>query len=330
MDKILVTGGAGFIGSACAVRLLNQGHRLVVLDAFETTLYGAERKRRNLEWMRQHGSFDFEEGDIRSVETLERLFEAHRFDAVLHCAAVAGVRPSIEKAPYYVDVNVTGTARLMERAREAGVERFYLASSSSVYGGNDEMPFAETDPVDDPISPYAASKRAMELYARNFQHLYGGEVVCLRFFTVYGPRQRPGMAIHKFMRILDQGGTIPMYGDGSSGRDYTYIDDIVEGVISAMERSEGFRIYNLGGDEVIRLRELIGQIAETVGTDPNIEQLPEQAGDVEVTNADITRARRELDFEPDVELREGLERMWAWYRQAEHPARSPEQQRREM
>ena len=325
METVLITGGAGFIGSSCASRLLQENCDVVILDSFETTLYEPASKRRNLDWLRLAGEYDLVEGDVRCPKTLRSIFEDHDIDAVLHFAAVAGVRPSIEKAPYYFDINVTGTSRLMEIARESGVERFYLASSSSVYGGNEKTPFSETDPVEDPISPYAASKRSMELLARTFHNLYGGEVICLRFFTVYGPRQRPGMAIHKFMRILDEGGTIPMFGDGSSGRDYTYISDIVDGVMASMydrtkgreapgeQRDGSFRIYNLGGDEVIRLHELISAIGETVGTEPDIEQLPEQPGDVEITNADVTRARQELGYEPQVSLREGLEKMWEWY-----------------
>jgi UDP-glucuronate 4-epimerase len=188
-----------------------------------------------------------------------------------------------------------------------------LASSSSVYGGNEKTPFAETDPVEHPISPYAASKRALELLAWTDWDLHGGDIACLRFFTVYGERQRPEMAIHKFMRIMHQGETIPMFGDGTTGRDYTYIGDIVDGVLRTIDRIEGYRIYNLGGDEVILLRDLIAAIGEVTGIEPKVEQLPMQPGDVLVTNADLTRARAELGYEPQTTLRKGLENMWAWY-----------------
>jgi UDP-glucuronate 4-epimerase len=310
---ILLTGGAGFIGSACLARFLRDGREVVVVDNFEETLYGRELKERQLEWARGFGAFEFVEGDVRDEALLGELFGAHDVELVLHIAAVAGVRPSIEKPALYFDVNVTGTQRVLQVGRAHGVEDFVLASSSSVYGGNEKTPFSESDPVDDPVSPYAASKLAMEVLARTDQKLHGGNVTCLRFFTVYGPRQRPQMAIHKFMRFLHEGKTIPMYGDGTSGRDYTYVDDIVDGVMGAIEGLDGYRVYNLGGDRVVRLRELIDKIAEVVGVEPQIEQLPMQPGDVEITNADVSRARDEIGYEPQVGLEEGLRRMWGWY-----------------
>lgn len=310
---ILITGGAGFIGSACAVELLRRGEEVVIIDSFEPTLYERELKEENLEWVRSEGEVTFYEDDIRNPNALEKIFTNHDVDLVIHLAAVAGVRPSIEKAPLYYDINVTGTSLLMETARTHDVEDFVLASSSSVYGGNEKTPFAEDDPVDSPISPYAASKLSLEHLAKTFQHLHGGNVTCLRFFTVYGPRQRPEMAIHKFMRLMDEGAEIPMFGDGTSGRDYTYIDDIVQGVMASAERLDGFRIYNLGGDEVTLLRDMIATIAEVLGVEPNINQLPMQPGDVLITNADLTRSRAELGYEPQTTLREGIEKMWEWY-----------------
>jgi UDP-glucuronate 4-epimerase len=312
--SVLITGGAGFIGSACAVELLSRDEEVVIIDSFEPTLYGRDRKEANLEWIAEHGDAVFYEVDIRDEQAVGDIFNAHNIELVIHLAAVAGVRPSIVQAPLYYDINVTGTSKLMEIGRANGVSDFVLASSSSVYGGNEKTPFAEEDPVDSPISPYAASKLSMEHLAKTFHHLHGGNITCLRFFTVYGPRQRPEMAFYKFMRLMDEGEAIPMFGDGSSGRDYTFIDDIVQGVVAAAECLDGFRVYNLGGDEVTRLAEMIETIADVLGVEPNIDQLPMQPGDVPLTNADLTRSRAELGYEPNTSLREGIEKMWAWYR----------------
>ncbi len=311
--NILVTGGAGFIGSACVAALTERGDHCIIVDDFEPLLYGRDLKEDNLQWAASFGDHDFHEVDIRDRDALAAVFAQHDVDCVLHLAAVAGVRPSIQQPSLYYDINVTGTSNLLELGRAAGVERFVLASSSSVYGGNEKTPFAETDPVEHPISPYAASKRALELLAWTDWDLHGGDIACLRFFTVYGERQRPEMAIHKFMRIMHEGETIPMYGDGTSGRDYTYIGDIVDGVVRSIDCIDGYRIYNLGGDEVILLRDLIQAIGEVTGIEPKVEQLPMQPGDVMVTNADLTRARAELGYEPQTSLRKGLENMWAWY-----------------
>lgn len=311
--RVLLTGGAGFIGSSCLEEMLRRGAQVVVVDAFDETLYGEAIKRQNLAMAREVGDFVLEEVDLRDAAGLASVFERHAFDAVIHLAARAGVRPSIELASSYYDVNVTGTANLMKSAREAGVTRFALASSSSVYGRNTKTPFAEGDRVESPASPYAASKRSMELMARADHSLHGGHVACLRFFTVYGPRQRPDMAIHKFMRIIDEGERIPMFGDGSTGRDYTYIDDIVAGVLASLERVEGFKIYNLGGDKVVLLSDLIETIAKVVGKPAHIDVLPEQPGDVPLTMADLTLSRAELGYAPATSLPEGVARMWGWY-----------------
>jgi UDP-glucuronate 4-epimerase len=320
--SILVTGGAGFIGSAVAADVLGRGERAVVLDSFDETLYDEATKRRNLTWLAEHGSFDLVEGDVRDVETLAEVFGHYPIDHVVHAAAAAGVRASIAKPALYFDVNVTGTARLLQAGRRAGLTDLVLASSSSVYGGNHKTPFAETDAVNCPMSPYAASKRAMELLCAADVSLHGGNISCLRFFTVYGPRQRPDMAIHMFMRLLSAGEAIPMFGDGSSARDYCYIDDVVAAVRAALERPRGFRLYNVGGDRVTMLRELIDLIGEVGGVAPRIEELPVHPGDVSITHADLTRAREELGYAPRTTLREGLERMWQWYRrQLELPER---------
>ncbi len=314
--RVLLTGGAGFIGSACLSAMLGRGWEVVVVDNFEPTLYDRARKVSNLDWCRAQGDFAFEEVDLRDADALGRVFSEYDIDHVVHMAAIAGVRPSITHAPRYYDVNVTGTATLLGVGRARGVTRFTLASSSSVYGGNTKVPFHEEDPVTSPISPYAASKRSMELLARTDHHLHGGDISCLRFFTVYGPRQRPEMAIHKFMRLLSDGEPIPMFGDGTSGRDYTYIDDIVQGVLGAVDHTRGFRVYNLGGDEVILLRDLISAIGRAVGVEPVIDQLPMQPGDVTLTNADVGRARQELGYEPQVDLARGLAQMWDWYQES--------------
>ena len=310
--SILLTGGAGFIGSACLRRLLEGGDEVVVLDNLASTLYPTELKQRQLEWAAHAGGFAFVEGDVRDSAVLEAIFERHDIDCVLHFAGVAGVRMSVERPSVFFDINVTGTSTVLDTARSHGVDDFVLASSSSVYGGREDVPFRENDPVQQPASPYAASKRAMELAAQTDQQLHGGHVTCLRFFTVYGPRQRPQMAIHKFMRRMARDEPIPVYGDGSSGRDYTFVSDIVDGVMRAMQRQDGFRIYNLGGDRVVRLDELITLIGQTVGVEPRIRQLPEQPGDVPLTCADISRARDELGYAPETTLEEGLERMWRW------------------
>jgi len=310
--RILLTGGAGFIGSAVLVALLQRGERVTVVDVFEETLYPRWRKERNLEWAREHGDFEFFEVDIRDAEAMGKIFESG-FDAVIHLAAVAGVRPSILKAPLYFDINVTATSLLLELGRKAGIDRFVLASSSSVYGNNKKVPFAEDDDVSSPVSPYAASKYALEILSKTHVHLHGGHVTCLRFFTVYGPRQRPEMAMHKFMDLIAKGEPVPMFGDGRTARDYTYIDDIVAGVIASLDRPNGLKIYNLGGDRVVHLDELIAAIGEVVGKTPVVEQLPMQPGDVPITNADLTRSRAELDYDPQTPLEVGLERMWAWF-----------------
>jgi UDP-glucuronate 4-epimerase len=311
--RLLLTGGAGFIGSSCLAAWLERGDQVTVVDSFEATLYDRATKEANLAWARGRGAFDFAEIDLRDRAALDRVMAAAAPERVVHMAAVAGVRQSIAAAPHTFDVNVTGTAQLLAAGRAAGVREFVLASSSSVYGGNVKTPFAEDDPVGRPISPYAASKRAMELMARADQHLHGGHITCLRLFTVYGPRQRPEMAFHKFMRLIDGGAPVPMFGDGSTGRDYTYVGDIVQGVTRALGALDGFRIYNLGSDRVVRLADAIALIAEVVGKPARIAPLPAQPGDVDLTSADLTRSRAELGYAPKTDLRAGLEAMWAWY-----------------
>jgi len=311
---LLVTGGAGFIGSHLVERLLADGHRVVALDNFDP-FYDPRDKRDNLARAAEHERFRLVEGDIRDAAALDALLGAERFDAVVHLAARAGVRPSIADPALYTSVNLVGTTALLEACRRHGVERFVFGSSSSVYGNNAKVPFAEDDPVDHPISPYAATKKAGEVLCHAHHHLFGLRVACLRFFTVYGPRQRPEMAIHKFARLLAQGQRIPLFGDGSSARDYTYVDDIVEGIVRALGCCRGYDIWNLGGSRTVTLEELSRRVAAGLGLPLAVERLPAQPGDVERTWADVSRAGRDLDWRPRVGLDEGLERFLHWFRE---------------
>lgn len=315
---VLITGGAGFIGSHLARRLLGRGDRVTVLDDFND-FYDPARKRRNVAPLLGRDDYRLVEGDIRDAELVDRLFREGRFDGVVHLAARAGVRPSLREPILYEDVNCIGTLRLLEAARHHGPDRFVFGSSSSVYGINTKVPFSESDEVNQPISPYATTKRAGELLCFNYHHLYGMRTSCLRFFTVYGPSQRPEMAIHKFTDLLARGEAIPMYGDGSSRRDYTYVDDIVDGIVASLDLSPGFEILNLGGAETTSLRELVETLASELAVTPRIDYLPDQPGDVPITYADVSKAHRLLGYSPKVPIREGLRRFVAWYRE-EHPA----------
>ena len=313
MQTVLVTGGAGFIGSHVALRLLAEGRRVRILDNFDP-FYAESIKRRNVEQAKAVGGSAFElvEGDFRDPSTCAQALEG--VDAVLHLGALAGVRPSIEQPIRYMDVNVTGTQTLLSAvAARSTAMPVVFASSSSVYGGNTKVPYAETDPVDNPVSPYAASKKAGEVVCSTHNHLYGNPITCLRFFTVYGPGQRPEMAIHKFARLLVSGEPIPMFGDGSTRRDYTFVDDIVDGVVTALDRASGYRIYNIGGSRTTELGTLIATMEEVFGKKAVIERLPEQPGDVKQTWADASLLQRDLGFVPRVDIREGLTRFAAWY-----------------
>jgi UDP-glucuronate 4-epimerase len=312
--NILVTGGAGFIGSHLCEKLTARGDRVVALDNFDP-FYAHSLKEKNVASLRILKNFSLVEGDIRSNADLDLAFGAGKIDAVVHLAALAGVRPSIEEPARYQDVNVGGTTQILEAMRRHGVKKMVFGSSSSVYGNNEKVPFAEDDPVDHPISPYAATKKACELMCHAYHHLFGLDIFCLRFFTVYGPRQRPDLAIHKFARILREGGSIPMFGDGTTRRDYTYVDDIVQGVLAALEKVAGYRIYNLGESQTTELRELIRLIAASLGVEAKIERLPLQAGDVEQTYADISRARSELGYRPTTKVAEGIPRFIKWFRE---------------
>jgi len=320
---VLVTGGAGFIGSHLTRRLLDRGDRVTVLDDFND-FYDPARKRENVRpFLESHTAdrYRLVEGDIRDRDLVDRLFADEGFDAVVHLAARAGVRPSLAEPVLYEEVNCIGTLHLLEAARAHGPEVFVFGSSSSVYGINDKVPFSEDDEVDRPISPYATTKRTGELLCYNYHHLYGLRTCCLRFFTVYGPAQRPEMAIHKFTGRLARGETVPMFGDGNSRRDYTYIDDIVDGVVAALDLAPGFEIVNLGGAETTALVDLIHWIAEELAVKPRIQYLPVQPGDVPITYADVGKAGRLLGYSPKVPIREGLRRFVAWYRER-HPVAS--------
>ena len=309
---ILVTGGAGFIGSHLAERLLADGRHVVVFDNLDS-YYDPAIKRRNIEAAVSNPACRFVEGDIRDTAALESLFDGAEIESVVHLAARAGVRPSIEDPVLYSSVNLDGTTRLLETCRRRGVDRFVFGSSSSVYGNNPKVPFAEADPVDHPISPYAATKKAGEVLCHAYHHLFGMRVACLRFFTVYGPRQRPEMAIHKFARLLAEGRVVQQYGDGTSARDYTYIADIVDGIVRAHDRCSAYHVWNLGGSQTISLSDLLVKIAERMGVEARIDCLPQQPGDVDRTWADISLAGRDLDWAPKTAIDEGLALFLEWF-----------------
>jgi UDP-glucuronate 4-epimerase len=312
LSRIVVTGGAGFIGSHLCEALLARGHDVLALDNFDD-FYDPSTKRRNLEGVGAAERFTLIEGDIRDEHAVDRAI-GQGADLLVHLAARAGVRPSIEQPLLYTDVNVRGTLVLLEACRRHGVSTFIFGSSSSVYGNNEKIPFAESDPVDDPISPYAATKKAGELLCHSYHHLHGMAVTCLRFFTVYGPRQRPDLAIHKFARLILAGKPIPVFGDGSMMRDYTYIDDIIDGTLRAIEHAGGYHIYNLGESRPVPLRDLIARLEEALGQQAVIDRRPLQPGDVARTYADVSLAQRELGYQPSTDLETGLARFVKWLR----------------
>jgi UDP-glucuronate 4-epimerase len=311
--SILVTGGAGFIGSHLLERLLGQGREVVALDNMDA-FYPRTIKARNLAPLRGRAGFRFVEGDIRDGPLLERLGREARFTAIIHLAARAGVRASVEDPLLCTDVNVQGTVQLLEMARRQGIPRFIFASSSSVYGERSRAPFREEEPFHQPQSPYAASKASGELCSWTYHRLFGLEVACLRFFTVYGPRQRPEMAIHRFTRLIEQGEEVDIYGDGRARRDFTYIDDIISGVLAALERARGYRVYNLGNAVTVEVGEVVRMISEALGKPARVRHLPPQAGDVSLTCASIDRARDELGYQPTTPLESGIREFVRWFR----------------
>ena len=310
--KALVTGAAGFIGSHLCERLLADGWILTGFDNFND-FYDPQIKRRNINGCLENKNFKLIEGDIRDSDSVDKAI-GDGIDLIIHLAAGAGVRPSIKEPVYYSDNNMTGTMVMLEAARRFNIKKFVFASSSSVYGNNKKVPFSEDDNVDYPISPYAATKKAGELFCHTYHHLYGIDITCLRFFTVYGPRQRPDLAIHKFSSLIEQGKTVPVYGDGSMKRDFTYIDDIIEGTVAAIEKCSGYNIYNLGESRPITVNNLVTQIENALGKKAIIENIPMQPGDVDCTYADVTKASRDLGYNPKTEIKTGLAKFAEWFR----------------
>jgi UDP-glucuronate 4-epimerase len=314
--RAIVTGGAGFIGSHLVDRLLADGAEVIVVDNFDP-FYPRAVKEANLADALRRPHCRLVELDIRDAAGVADLVGRSRPDVIVHLAARAGIRPSIEDPGLYSDVNVTGTVLWLEAAsRLEPRPRFVYASSSSVYGDRPDAPFRETDPVDHPISPYAATKKACELLAFTFHHLHGLPVTGLRFFTAYGPRNRPDLAVAKFTRLIDRGEPVPMFGDGTTRRDYTFVGDIVDGIVRAIDRCRGYHLYNLGNSDPVELRHLIEMIATALGKPPIIRRLPEQPGDVRQTYADVSRAAAELGYAPRTSMSEGLARYVEWYRVA--------------
>jgi UDP-glucuronate 4-epimerase len=310
-NRVLVTGGAGFIGSHLCERLLEQGREVLVLDNFND-FYDPAIKRSNMDLLLARGACRLMEGDIRDQDHVDRVFKTFRPEAIVHLAAMAGVRPSIENPLLYCDINITGTTVILEALRRHRVENFIFGSSSSVYGVNDRLPFSEDDDLSRPVSPYAATKLAGEQLCYTYHHLFDFPVTCLRFFTVYGPRQRPEMAIYLFGKSIRDGLPITVYGDGTSRRDYTYVDDIVDGVVLSLDKPVPYEIFNLGESRTSSLDELVALLEKSLGRKARVERLPDQPGDVPVTYADISKARRILGYDPQVPIEEGIRRTVEW------------------
>ena len=315
--NFLVTGGAGFIGSHVCEQLLHSGHAVWAFDDLND-FYDPQLKRSNIRELQALAKpFEFIHGDITDRRALDELFGSVKFDQVIHLAARAGVRPSLAEPALYQRANVEGTTNVLEAARRTGVKKITIASSSSVYGVNSKVPFAESDPIAHPISPYAASKLACEALGHVYHHVYGMDIAMLRFFTVYGPRQRPDLAIYKFARLISAGKPIPVFGDGSTARDYTFVSDTVSGVIACTQRNLGFEIFNLGESETVKLSRLIELIEAALGKKAIIDRQPPQPGDVPITFADISKARTRLGYNPEVKIERGITVFIDWFRQNE-------------
>jgi len=313
--NVLITGGAGFIGSHLSTLLLLEGTWNVTIVDDLNDFYSPAVKRANLRAVRESGEFNFIEADIRSTDSLARVFDENSFDCIVHLAARAGVRPSLSQPKLYAETNINGTLNLLELAREYEVSQFVFGSSSSVYGINSKIPFSEEDRIHQPISPYAATKAAGELLCHTFSHLYDFRTVCLRFFTVYGARQRPDLAIHRFTKLISEGRPIQVFGDGSTRRDYTYIDDILQGVRAAMDYDGSMHeIFNLGESETTGLSRLIQLIEQSLGKKAVIDRQEMQPGDVPITFADISKARRMLNYNPQTKIEDGIPKFVDWFR----------------
>jgi UDP-glucuronate 4-epimerase len=319
MNNILITGGAGFIGSHLVDRLLAEGEwQVTVVDDFND-FYDPAIKHENANRAASNPNYRLVEADIRDQDALGKVFEDSRFQCIVHLAARAGVRPSLEQPHLYAETNINGTLNLLELAREHGIRQFVFGSSSSVYGINAKVPFSEDDPIRQPISPYAATKGAGELLCHSYTHLYGLRCVCLRFFTVYGPRQRPDLAIHKFAQLISEGKPIPVFGDGTTRRDYTFIDDIIAGVRASIDyvgdpAKSDYEVINLGESRTVELRELISLLEKELDMHAVIDRKPLQPGDVPQTYADISKARALLGYNPQTQIEEGIKRFVAWFR----------------
>jgi UDP-glucuronate 4-epimerase len=312
--NFLVTGGAGFIGSHVCERLLQGGHSVWAFDDLNA-FYDPQLKQRNIREIQALAKpFEFLQGDITDRAALDELFAGAKFDQVIHLAARAGVRPSLAEPALYQRVNVEGTVNVLEAARHAGVKKITIASSSSVYGVNSKVPFAESDPIFAAISPYAASKLACEALGHVYHHVYGMDIAMLRFFTVYGPRQRPDLAIFKFAKLISAGKPIPVFGDGSSARDYTFVSDTVDGVMACTQKQFGFEIFNLGESQTVTLNRLIEVLEKALGRKAIIDRQPAQPGDVPLTFADITKARAQLGYRPRIKIEEGIGLFIDWFR----------------
>ena len=317
--NFLVTGGAGFIGSHVCERLLQAGHAVWAFDDLNH-FYDPQLKQNNLRELQALAKpFEFVYGDLADARAVQDLVHSVPFDQVIHLAARAGVRPSLEEPALYQRVNVEGTTNLLEALRRNRVKKVIIASSSSVYGVNSKVPFAETDPIFTPISPYAASKLACEALGHVYHHVYGLDVVMLRFFTVYGPRQRPDLAIYKFARLITAGKPIPVFGDGSSARDYTFITDILDGILACTVREFGYEIYNLGESQTVKLQRLIELLEQALQRRAVVDRQPLQAGDVPFTCADISKAQRDLGYHPQVPIEQGIPRFVDWFLKSQAP-----------
>ncbi len=310
--EILLTGGAGFIGSHLSEKIIDIGHRLTCIDNFNSS-YDPALKEDNLKNIMNRKNFELYRADILDRKVMEDIFSGRKFDMVIHLAAMAGVGPSIANAPIYEKVNIGGTLNLLENCKKNNIKKFIFASSSSVYGGNEKTPFSEEDTVDLPVSPYAATKKSGELICYTYHHLYDISVYAFRFFTVYGPRQRPEMAIHKFIRNIYSEEPLEIYGDGSSSRDYTYIDDIIGGMLSALELVEGYEIINLGNSYPVPLSGLVGLIEKATGKKARLIYSEQRPGDVFTTFADIEKAKKLIKYDPETSIEEGLEYFIDWY-----------------